>query len=199
MLNPRADALASCALYTAKRPSNSRLILRTIETRANALLATPLPTLPFDILAHVHALLLYQIIRIFDGDSQLRASAQSGVLPLMDGAFALMPFLRFEEGTFEQFGLETPSPLAPTTNMSAAIRADLEAAILSRAPLPADGSAEFWETWALEETMRRTFVIALFFVRVYQLVWQEVAGGSPEQMCDGKLGLCHSYTVSAPL
>ncbi|KAK1834258.1 hypothetical protein QBC39DRAFT_252628 [Podospora conica] len=184
------DALTSCALYTAKNPLNARLILRTIEARGNALLATPLPSAPSDILAHVHALLLYQIIRTFDGDPSLRATAEAGILPLMDGAFALMPFLRFDKGTFEPYGLETPEPV------STAERAALEAIIEQRAPLLPDASAVlFWETWALEESMRRTFVMALFFVRVYQLV----TGETPEQMCDGKLGLCHSYTVSAHL
>lgn len=123
----------------------------------------------------------------------------------MDGAFALMPFLRFDKGTFEPFGLETPEPI------STAERAALADIIAQRAPLLADGSATlFWETWALEESMRRTFVMAIFFVRVYQLVWPAppapppaaaTAEGekTPEQMCDGKLGLCHSYTVSGHL
>lgn len=128
----------------------------------------------------------------------------------MDGAFALMPFLRFDKGTFEPFGLETPDPI-PTDQepVSTAKRAALADIIAQRAPLPPDGSETlFWETWALEESMRRTFVMAIFFVRVYQLVWPAPAPAptaadgeekTPEQMCDGKLGLCHSYTVSGHL
>lgn len=129
----------------------------------------------------------------------------------MDGAFALMPFLRFDKGTFEPFGLETPDPISSTAEpVSTAERAALADIIAQRAPLvDSDGGSAtlFWETWALEESMRRTFVMAIFFVRVYQLVCPAPAaaaegeGGekTPEQMCDGKLGLCHSYTVSGHL
>ena len=66
--------------------------------------------------------------------------------------------------------------------------------MLPTAPLQDDGV--FWAAWALDETMRRTFVMAIFFARIYHLVWQRVSTGgrpdeTPEEACDGKLGLCH--------
>ena len=62
------DAYAACAMYIAKNDVNKRMIFRAIDTSAQELLKSPQSTKPIEILARVQSLLLYQIIRLFDGD-----------------------------------------------------------------------------------------------------------------------------------
>jgi hypothetical protein len=64
----RVDALAVCSLYLAKNDTNSKFVLRHIRLRAKELLAGPSPGTSLDILSRAQALLLYQIILVFDGD-----------------------------------------------------------------------------------------------------------------------------------
>lgn len=47
---------------------NSGMVFRFIDHRAKELRESPEAVMPAEILARVHALLLYQIIRLFDGD-----------------------------------------------------------------------------------------------------------------------------------
>ena len=62
------DAYAACAMYIAKNSVNSRMILRAIDKSVKELLKSPQSTIPIEILARTQSLLLYQIIRLFDGD-----------------------------------------------------------------------------------------------------------------------------------
>lgn len=62
------DAHAACALYLTKNETNGRLVSRHIEFHADELLLSGPPTAGLELLAWTQALMLYQIIRIFDGD-----------------------------------------------------------------------------------------------------------------------------------
>jgi hypothetical protein len=65
------DAYAACALYLAKNEKNSESVFRYIETNVGILLDTPEAVKPIEQLACAQSLLLYQIIRLFDGDVSL--------------------------------------------------------------------------------------------------------------------------------
>ncbi|KPM40288.1 hypothetical protein AK830_g6270 [Neonectria ditissima] len=67
---PRAmqDAQACCALYMARNKANEASVFRIIHDRAKDLIAAPLPATSLEALARVQALILYQIIQLFDGD-----------------------------------------------------------------------------------------------------------------------------------
>jgi hypothetical protein len=62
------DAYAACSLYQAKNSTNSKFVFRCIEQRVAELLSSAMPSRPLEILARIQALIIYQIIRIFDGD-----------------------------------------------------------------------------------------------------------------------------------
>jgi hypothetical protein len=62
------DAQAACALYITKNDINKGFIFRHIEQRMNELLAMENLDTPIELLAKTQALILYQIIRFFDGD-----------------------------------------------------------------------------------------------------------------------------------
>jgi hypothetical protein len=63
-----SDAHAACAMYMAKNDINKQMIFRGIEVRAKELLKPPHSTAPIEVLARVQSLLLYQVIRLYDGD-----------------------------------------------------------------------------------------------------------------------------------
>lgn len=118
-------------------------------------------------LAHTQALILYQIIRLFDGDMRARASAEKAIPALESSTMDLLAHVRFD--TVDPPEKELPlHPLAPTQ--------------------------AFWRDWILHESARRTCLFAFFFLQVYRLV-----SGQRGLTCDGRLGLCHAWTLSAYL
>ncbi|CAM1501812.1 Fc.00g037960.m01.CDS01 [Cosmosporella sp. VM-42] len=161
------DAHAACALYLAKNRVNAPVIFRSIESRVQDLLAAPDPVAPRDCLAHTQALLLYSIIRLFDGDIAARASAERTIPALESSALSLLTHVTFDiEGTGAK---ELPLfPLAPTK--------------------------AFWSEWIFQESTRRTLLITFFFAQAYRIL-----SGVRGLQCDGRLGLCHAWTLSSYL
>ncbi|KAJ4254292.1 hypothetical protein NW762_009883 [Fusarium torreyae] len=160
------DAHAACALYLAKNRVNSTIILRNIESRVNDLLSTPPPITPIDCLAHTQALLLYQIIRLYDGDISARASAERIIPAIEASAISLFSYAKF----------------------------DLNGASTSLSLYPIAPTKIFWQEWILEESLRRTLLFSFYFIQTYRIM-----SGCKILQCDGRLGLCHSWTMSAHL
>ncbi|KAH7135609.1 hypothetical protein B0J11DRAFT_518765 [Dendryphion nanum] len=73
------SAYATCAIYATRTPSNSHLAFTLIETKASELLHSPSPATqtPLDLLANIQSLLIFQFVRLFDGDIRQRALAES--------------------------------------------------------------------------------------------------------------------------
>ncbi|KZL66463.1 C6 finger domain-containing protein [Colletotrichum tofieldiae] len=73
------DCFCACAAYAAKNEENSALVLGVVEAKATALLYVPEQatwTLPQQVAA-LQALVMYQIMRWFDGDIRQRVLADS--------------------------------------------------------------------------------------------------------------------------
>ncbi|TDZ19879.1 Transcription factor gsfR2 [Colletotrichum orbiculare MAFF 240422] len=148
------DAQACCALYIAKNQYNASIILRTIQSRAHEALASPLPTDRLDLLARVHAICLYQIIRLFDGDIPMRASAQQSLVVLETALVALLPFVRWETSQPEVGPAE--DLIYPTK--------------------------ESWQEWIFQESTRRTLFFACFLLVAHQiLIGQQPERGCTER------------------
>ncbi|KFA80982.1 hypothetical protein S40288_00814 [Stachybotrys chartarum IBT 40288] len=163
------DAHACCGLYMAKNVVNGPFILRTIESHVTDLVATPVPSSPRELLARTQALVLYQIIRFFDGNISCRAAAERTVPFLEDCAMTLMQHVQFDNDPSAQ-PCELPLyPLAPTK--------------------------AFWKDWVFHESARRTLLFTYYFLQTYRLL------ANPKELhaCDGRLGLCSSWTLSAHL
>ena len=70
-------AFSTCAMYIGKTNSNTAITFRALDAEVSELLQTNSSLLSFeDSLAHVQVLILYQIIRLFDGDIRQRALAE---------------------------------------------------------------------------------------------------------------------------
>jgi hypothetical protein len=203
----------------AKNTVNVNIILRSIESRAQELVTSPIPSNPFEALARTHALLLYQIIRIFDGDLSSDAAAEGTTQTLEDSAIALLDHIIFEATNTsapDNFDGPYPSPsesdlphspppsvtqaISPSTNPTSSPQAprfrNPQADLSPDLPFyPLDATRTFWQTWVFQESARRTFIIAIFFVECYRAL-----KGQPSDTCGGKLGsVWHSFTMSEPL
>ena len=138
------DAYACCALYMAKNRVNAPIILRTINARVAELASGPEPTTPLESLARTQALLLYHIIRIFDGDIAARADAERTQSALEDSAMALLNGANFDFAA-QHPDAELPLfPLGPTRN--------------------------FWHDWIYKESARRTLLFTLFLLQMYRVL-----------------------------
>ncbi|CEF76908.1 unnamed protein product [Fusarium graminearum] len=136
------------------------------ESRVNDLLAAPAPITPLECLAHTHALILYQIIRLYDGDIGARASAERIIPAIEASAVSLFSYAQFD---IDATAIALPTyPIAPTKS--------------------------FWQDWILQESLRRTLLFSFFFVQAYRIM-----SGCKIMQCDGRLGLCHAWTLSAHL
>lgn len=114
--------------------------MNLLDGKITDLLSTPQPTTLPDLLARVHALLLYQIMCLFDGDVRFRSTVDMLFLELETSVLSLLPFLH----------LPLPSD--------------------SIEPLPdsMESMSEFWKCWILEESTRRTIFTSFFFSRIYE-------------------------------
>lgn len=74
MPKPLQDAYAACAIYSTKTDQNAFVAWAVIESKANELLHSPNQESwsSLHLLAAVQALLIFQFIRLFDGDIRQR-------------------------------------------------------------------------------------------------------------------------------
>lgn len=72
---------STCVLYLHSNVSNRGIVLRVLHDNINDLLGSgsTLNLTPQERLARVHALMLYQVIRMFDGDITLGAQADNNM------------------------------------------------------------------------------------------------------------------------
>lgn len=135
------DALSACALYCLKNTENQVLVFRNLEHRRQQLIANIEPLLAprMDLLEALQALILYQIISLFDGDIRLRAQAEADEPVLLLWASQLNLRTR-----------QVKPPLAPT-----------------EAQFPPGRTSLSWRCWLIEESIRRTVITAFMLKGVY--------------------------------
>jgi hypothetical protein len=109
---------------------------------------------------------------MFDGDIRARASAEAATPVLESAAIGLV-------GLFGHNPL-TASPGSPAPE--------------SLPLYPIGPAREFWQTWMLHESARRTYMMTFFILQLYLLL-----KGDVPKKCDHRLYLCHFWTVSAHL
>jgi hypothetical protein len=144
-----------------------------IESRVQELLSSPAPTAPLDVIAHAHALLIYQILRLLDTDARVRLSYDATMPQLEEAAYSLIPYI-----TFHEFAAPGQTSHAPD--------------VLPLYPISA--ARDFWGSWVFQESARRTLAIILFFLLTYRYVKGEV-----RTQCRNNTYACRSVTLSAHL
>ncbi|RYP73542.1 hypothetical protein DL771_003581 [Monosporascus sp. 5C6A] len=174
------DAYTAMTMYLAKNSKTEDITRQIIDDRVTQLLQeqaieTSLGS-PLDVFAHlsrVHALLTYQVIRLFDGDIRMRAQAE-----------ALIPTLNFwAKEMWEE-----------TKRTSAEGRS-----FLSWDESESDVSTATWRTWIIVESVRRTWITAGYMQNTYMHLkqgWSECPGRIAFTMRKGLWELQSAYAWS---
>lgn len=174
-------AFTATAAYFAKTAANKGLILRIIEGNCNTLLGQPEvgldagnDTVASDTLHHLartQALLIYQLIRLFDGDIRSRAKAENSMDILLSWASQLWEIASkdAESANYEKTSVTSPVAIENFGGVS-----DLNA-------FRVDGSVPaLWRAWYVAESIRRTYVAIIFVQGMYQTLkqgWAFCPGG----------------------
>ncbi|ETS76544.1 hypothetical protein PFICI_11931 [Pestalotiopsis fici W106-1] len=150
------ECIMSCfstsVLYTARTPTNTAMVMRALCKSAHELVAAEsvrFVTTTTERLARAQALLLYQIIRLFDGDVALRAQAERDSA-LLNTWLAELCKMR--------------------DNLSTSARLENSVA---RAQPPE------WEQWIFAESVRRTILMAYSVLGLYELMKDPEWDGEP--------------------
>ncbi|KAL7824071.1 hypothetical protein V8C26DRAFT_384775 [Trichoderma gracile] len=168
------DAFASLAAYHSKTPATERTVLRIVETRVNNLVDTQHASGVGDFgvimldpachLARTQALLIYKIIRLFDGDIRARAQAEKNIDTLALWARQLWQSAGL--------ALSTSSHNEPVDRASSG-PVDTQ--------LRTDGTlTSTWQAWIFSESIRRTYMAATLTEAVYLTLkqgWAPCPGG----------------------
>ncbi|TQB67559.1 hypothetical protein MPDQ_005266 [Monascus purpureus] len=108
-------------------------------------LLSPLPpTTPLEALAHTQALILYQIMYVFDGTIHALASAESLIPALERSALYLRNFIHM--------------PDSDSMESEGSILSTMEPVM------------DFWSLRVFQESARRTFMFAFYLIQVYNLL-----------------------------
>jgi hypothetical protein len=147
------DVLGACALYGQKRETNQPLVFGVISAAADRLLNdySPVGLAAWEQLAAVQALVLYQIIRLFDGDIRQRADAERAIPTLQD-------WTRQLQGRIHRIG--DPS---------------LSADSIGRTPPATSLAMDSWQNWVFAESLRRTVIVSYTLQGLYSFLkngWQ---------------------------
>ncbi|RDW72866.1 hypothetical protein BP6252_06773 [Coleophoma cylindrospora] len=173
------DAHASCALYLAKNDINKQTIFRAINARVRDLLCAPEPVTPFEKLARMQSLILYQIIRLFDDDVRFRAQGEATIEVFEQKASAFLNIPDEQKQSRICNTHESESSYSPFASIPSFTNAS---------PVPAVSHS----TWIFEESCRRTALAAYFLMGFYGML----KGGS----CSGQdMGYDFSFTTSSRL
>jgi hypothetical protein len=142
------DAMSACALYCMKGVANQALVFSNLGYKCQQLIASTNALLASktDLLAALQALLLYQMMRLFDGDIRLRAHAEA------DGPITIL----------------WASQLSALT--SEAAHAALAAPGSTDVSIVTVGCKSDWPSWLIDESIRRTVITTFMLKGVYSFL-----------------------------
>ena len=169
------DAYTALSCYLHKTPSNEQTVFQIIESRAMDLLAeynvpsadsllgntrtSPVTLDPLENLARVHALLVYQILCLYDGDIRLRHVAESHI-PVLNSWMQQM----VEHASHAAcLGGSVISPAYEQTTVGSSL-SDI-----------AHCENLLWYSWILAESIRRTWLVASGIQGAYLVIQQSRA------------------------
>ncbi|KAF2415487.1 hypothetical protein EJ08DRAFT_691005 [Tothia fuscella] len=148
--NPLAlqDAMSMSALYCLKNAENQPLVFQALEDKCQQLITSTnaLLTSKLDLLAALQALLVYQIMRLFDGDIRLRAHAEVDEQIMNSWGDKLKAHMDNGKQT-------TPAELNTLNTGSMTIDYETE-----------------WQSWLVDESIRRTMITASMLKGVYNFL-----------------------------
>lgn len=148
------DALSICALYSGKNAENESMVFRKLSLKVQQLVSELERSWssPTELLSSVQVLILYQIIRLFDGDIQQRAEAESNEPVLIGWTDQLKARMQ---------PLTSVTPASSTSWLSSI-----------------SDPTTTWQSWIFVESVRRTVLTCLMLRGIYsflKLGWDNVS------------------------
>ncbi|KAK2000803.1 hypothetical protein LX36DRAFT_571545 [Colletotrichum falcatum] len=181
------DCFCACAAYAAKNEENSALVLGVVEAKATALLYVPEQatwTLPQQVAA-LQALVMYQIMRWFDGDIRQRVLADSAEPVLAAWTSALQS--RVGAAVFVEDAI--PSSTIPEAATHIPPQQHDVSPDNSRSNTPGGGGSggggrptkeelkAAWRRWLMAESIRRVLAMAHLVRAIYAAAKQGAGYG----------------------
>ncbi|KAJ1561123.1 hypothetical protein HK405_004859 [Cladochytrium tenue] len=127
-------------------------------------------------LAHLHSLLLYEIICLLDGDLAARAAAERAIPAVETAATGLLVHVKWHGTDANENDYSLDGTTSELVSPSIAYLTD------------------FWSSWIFQESARRTILLTFYFLHAYRIIT-----GMQRLECDVRLALCQSWTLSARL
>ena len=142
------DAFSASALYAGRNMSNESLVWADINRKTRDLVQNSEPTFSTSrhLLASVQAMLIYQMIRLFDGNIRQRVDAEADEIVLLGWTEQLMARLQ---------PLNSPSSGSLSSEISF--------------PAGITNSTQ-WHDWIFHESMRRTVLVVYMLQGIYQFL-----------------------------
>lgn len=173
-------AFTTCAAYFLKTAATTPFVLRILEEQSAALVERGNAVDPtiFSTRQHVsrtQALLIYQVIRLFDGDIRSRAKAEDSLDVLLTWATQMWESARLEASSATSLSAVSSLSSDPSGSQSKAFQLDGSVSAL-------------WRAWYVAESVRRTYVLAAFLQGVYLTMrqgWSYCPGGVTFSMGTG--------------
>lgn len=167
------DAYAAYTTYCSATSANKKVALRVAGGFAKRLvenqnLFDDLEAETLDIQSHLsrtQALLVFQIIRLFDGDIRSRADAEADSSTLLKWSYQLMHRAASvssnidpgQRDSGDDLSQQQPSPTAKTYPHTLSLQSD-------------GTVASTWRAWVLSESIRRTWIIATLTEAAYAIL-----------------------------
>lgn len=154
------DAYMVLSMYLSKTDKNRDLVLRLMQDKAEAFVSLEQAKTPdnlVDQIGRVHALLVYTIMRLFDGDIRQRHLAEKHLPTLVSWAEAL------RERATNATGANSLLLDNPLTH-------DKGANGLPEGKYPKSAEGILWNAWILSESIRRTWYISRLVSSGYHLM-----------------------------
>lgn len=184
-------AYATLASYIHRTPANTEIVLQIVEDRSNDLLRENGAMLTrvgadewadggeqdvdlFAQLIRLHALMVYQIIGLFDGDIRSRHVAEGHMAVQVSWAGKL----------FHSAARALSNTQAAATHLVGCL------------PTPSTSSQQQWYLWILSESIRRTWLVAVSLSSVFSALqqrWSTCPGGV---MYTNRRGLWNAASAS---
>ncbi|KAF2007057.1 hypothetical protein P154DRAFT_421339 [Amniculicola lignicola CBS 123094] len=162
------DAQSACALYLLRNDTNVVFLARYINDHVQDIMGSPIPSSTFELLAQIHALMLYQIIRIFSDDIRFHYFSDGASVRLQDAGLALYTLLQHEV-----------DPIGPLP------------------VYPSDAARAAWRSFIFRESARRTLLSLFQFISVSTILHGDNPACCPELALTNRVTFS-SHLWSAP-
>ncbi|KAM7193738.1 hypothetical protein V8F33_007672 [Rhypophila sp. PSN 637] len=188
---------STSVMYTNRTEANQGMVLRALQQDVDKLVGgVNIAITPLEKLARVHALFLYQVIRLFDGDVALRAGAEKD-LPVLEAWMEDLGRVRdnLGDGAGGSLGEEMETEDGDEVGDGAATVSGSVKRLGCLRDLPVPDS---WERWIFAESVRRTILMVYSVIGMYQLMKKDpVSSGAPDDL--GPWKYIYRWTLSRPL